>query len=63
MPHIKYLQMRLLFSKRVLYLKQSIKARSSLAGRFRSKGKIHLSKWQPEVWNYENYLKGGCHDG
>jgi len=30
-----------------------------LADRFRSKGKLHLSKWQPEVWNYENFLKGG----
>ncbi|MBW2174760.1 MAG: cold shock domain-containing protein [Deltaproteobacteria bacterium] len=30
---------------------QSIKACPSLAGRFRSEGEIHLSKWQPEVWN------------
>jgi cold shock protein len=32
-----------------------------LAGQFRSEGNIHLSKWQPAVWNYENFLKGGCH--
>jgi len=37
-----------------------------LAGWFSSEGKIHLQKWQPEVWNYENFLKGlkgGCHYG
>jgi len=28
-----------------------------LAGRFRSEGEIHLSKWQPEVWNYENFFR------
>ena len=28
-----------------------------MAGRFRSKGKYHLSKWHPEVWNYENFQK------
>ena len=29
-----------------------------MADRFRSEGKFHLSKRQPEVWNYENFLKG-----
>ena len=38
---------------------QSVKARPSLADRFLSTGKIHLPKWQPEVWNFENFLKGG----
>jgi CspA family cold shock protein len=28
-----------------------------LAGRFRSKGKTHLPKWQPSVWNYEKFLR------
>ncbi len=28
-----------------------------MAGRFRSEGEIHLSKWQPEVWNYENFFR------
>jgi CspA family cold shock protein len=31
-----------------------------LVYRFRSAGKIHLSKWQPEVWNHENLF---CKEG
>ena len=30
-----------------------------MTGRFRSEGKIHLSKWRPEVWNPENVFKEG----
>jgi len=30
-----------------------------LAGRFRSEGKIHLSKRQPAVWNHENFYGRG----
>jgi len=47
----------LTFSNNILLFRQSIKARPSLAGRFRSEGEIHLSLWQPEVWNYENFFR------
>jgi len=30
-----------------------------MTGRFRAEGKTHLPKWQPEVWNHENFVKGG----
>lgn len=25
--------------------------------------KIHLTKWQPPVWNFENIFIGVCHNG
>lgn len=51
------------FSKKDVIVQTIIKSRRELADQFRSEGNIHLSKWSPEVWNYDNFLKGGCHHG
>ncbi len=50
-------RIRLLFPKNVLLCCLINKGPSLVEGRFRSKGKIHFSKWQPKVWNYEKYFK------
>ncbi len=39
------------------------RGRLSFDGSVCSEGKIHLQKWQPEAWNDEKFLKGGCHYG
>jgi hypothetical protein len=35
------------------------KGLSLLAARFRAEGRSICQKWQPEVWNYENFFERG----
>jgi CspA family cold shock protein len=36
---------------------QSIKACAGCTGWFPSEGQTHLTKWQPPVWDIENFIK------
>jgi len=47
----------LIFSKFMITCKIIIKGPVRVKGRFRTEGKIHLPKGQPEVWNYEKFLE------
>ena len=44
------------FSRELSIIYPIIKGPSRSTGRFHSEGKLHLSVWQPEVWDYENYF-------
>jgi hypothetical protein len=52
----------LLFVKSML-ISKNYKCLPLIGGWVSSEGKVHLQKWQPKVWNYENFLKGGCYYG
>jgi hypothetical protein len=43
------------FSVEISIIHPIIKGPSQPAERFHSEGKIYLSVWQPEVWDYENF--------
>jgi hypothetical protein len=47
----------LTFIKEVSIIHSINKGPSLLAARFRSRGRSICQKWQPQVWDYENFLE------